>query len=200
MQIGYSHLLIALQLRRVFPVFQVSFTCWHHISLCFKEYRPNALFLLRSCRTLTGGSINCITSPSHWMPYMLWLSMCNCKLLLALSCVRYWPHSCWAVNFFPCHFLCSHHADHVGQRRPEVYSAALIFLFSQYWQNHRSKANKEMHSGVMKCLSFRLDWIKAHHRNVGLWNAREAHASNCGKINFMFSPLSFGFVNHWGHR
>lgn len=168
------------------------------MSLCFKDYRPNALFLLRSCRTLTGSSINCITSPSHWMPYTLWLSMCNCKLLLALSCVRYWPHSCWAVNFFPCHFLCSHHADHVGQRRPEVYSAALIFLFSQYWQNHRSKANKEMHSGVMKCLSFRPDWLKAHHRNVGLWNAREAHASNCGKINFMFSALSLGFVNHQG--
>lgn len=124
--------------------------------------------------------------------------MCNCKLLLALSCVRYWPHSCWAVNFFPCHFLCSHHADHVGQRRPRVYSAALIFLFSQYWQNHRSKANKEMHSGVMKCLSFRLDWIKAHHRNGGLWNAREAHASNCRKINFMFSPFCSGFVNHLG--
>lgn len=126
--------------------------------------------------------------------------MCNCKLLLALSRVRYWPHSCWAVNFFPCHFLCSHHADHVGQRRPGVYSAALIFLFSQYWQNHRSKANKEMHSGVMKCLSFRLDWIKAHHKNGGLWNAREAHASNCGKINFMFPLLCSGFVNHWGHR
>lgn len=123
--------------------------------------------------------------------------MCNCKLLLALSCVRYWPHSCWAVNFFPCHFLCSHHADHIGQRRPEVYSAALIFLFSQYWQNHRSKANKEMHSGVMKCLSFRLDWIKAHHRNGGLWNAREAHASNGRKINFMCSPLFRKSLEMW---
>lgn len=61
---------------------------------------PQLFFLLRSSRTLTGGSINCITSPSYWMPYKLWLSMCNCKLLLAQSFVRYCATLLLSGQFF----------------------------------------------------------------------------------------------------